>query len=525
MKRNPAAPRVRCAIYTRKSTEEGLEQEFNSLDAQRESAEAYIKSQAHEGWTPLDERYDDGGYTGGNMDRPALARLLADIASGKIDCVVVYKVDRLSRSLLDFARMMETFDKRQVSFVSVTQQFNTASSMGRLVLNVLLSFAQFEREIISERTRDKIAAARRKGKWSGGRPIMGYDVDPRTTKLVVNDPEAARVREIFALYLKHESLLPVAEELQRRGWVAKQWTTRKGIVCGGKPFHKGNLYNLLTNVAYAGKVKYKNEVHPGEHAAIVGSELWCEVQSLLRRNGRTGGAAVRNKFGAILKGLLRCSACSCAMTPTHAVKHGKKRYRYYLCTNAQRRGWQSCPSKSVPAAEIERLVVAQLRGLAGAMANAVATIAKAREADDRELAELNVERERLNEELKRSDRHLKRLRQPDSARLEGAGLPEALAEQAATDSELRSLREQLLELETACYRQDDAVRAWSIFDPAWDSLHPREQAGVLKQLIECVEFDGVGGKLSIRLRADSLPARAGILQAPPLTPETTRCTN
>src|SRR5580692_7311870 len=200
-------PLVRCAIYTRKSTEEGLEQEFNSLDAQRESAEAFIRSQAHEGWTCLPNRYDDGGFTGGNMDRPALRHLMADLEAGQIDCVVVYKVDRLSRSLLDFARLIETFDRHQVAFVSVTQQFNTATSMGRLVLNVLLSFAQFEWEIISERTRDKIAATRRKGKWSGGHPLLGYDVDPQRFKLRVNEDEAARVRAIFALYLELESLL------------------------------------------------------------------------------------------------------------------------------------------------------------------------------------------------------------------------------------------------------------------------------------------------------------------------------
>src|SRR5215831_8561687 len=217
MKRNqttskPANAPVRCAIYTRKSTEEGLEQEFNSLDAQRESAEAYIKSQAHEGWLCVPTRYDDGGFTGGNMDRPALKRLLADIEAGVVDCVVVYKVDRLSRSLPDFARLMETFDKSRVSFVSVTQQFNTATSMGRLVLNVLLSFAQFEREIISERTRDKIAATRRKGKWSGGRPVLGYDVDPQGYRLILNEDEAVQVRAIFQLYLQHEALLPVVQE-------------------------------------------------------------------------------------------------------------------------------------------------------------------------------------------------------------------------------------------------------------------------------------------------------------------------
>jgi site-specific DNA recombinase len=214
---------VRCAIYTRKSTEEGLHQEFNSLDAQREAGEAYIASQQHEGWGCLPNRYDDGGFTGGNLDRPAMKRLMADIQAGKIDCVVVYKVDRLSRSLLDFARIMEVFDKQKVAFVSVTQHFNTATSMGRLVLNVLLSFAQFEREIIGERIRDKLAAQKRKGKWTGGAPILGYDVDRSgpSPKLVVNAAEAARVRHIFELYLSKGSLMPVVAELARKGWTTK----------------------------------------------------------------------------------------------------------------------------------------------------------------------------------------------------------------------------------------------------------------------------------------------------------------
>ena len=202
---------VRCAIYTRKSTDEGLDQDFNSLDAQRESAEAYIASQRHEGWLCISERYDDGGFTGGNMERPALKRLFADVESGGIDCVVVYKVDRLSRSLLDFARMMELFDKHAVSFVSVTQQFNTTSSMGRLTLNILLSFAQFEREIISERTRDKMSAARKKGKWVGGMPVLGYDVDRKGGRLIVNEDEALKVRGIYDLYLEHKALIPVVQ--------------------------------------------------------------------------------------------------------------------------------------------------------------------------------------------------------------------------------------------------------------------------------------------------------------------------
>ena len=355
MKQSRAGGRatIRCAIYTRKSTEEGLEQEFNSLDAQRESAEAFIKSQAREGWTCLPEHYDDGGFTGGNMDRPALRRLIADIEAGKVDCVVVYKMDRLSRSLLDFSRMMEVFDRQNASFVSVTQQFNTTHSMGRLTLNILLSFAQFEREIIGERTRDKIAAARRKGKWSGGVPILGYDV--QGSKLVINEEEASQVRAIFNLYLEHEALLPVVKELERRGWRNKQWTTKKGVPKGGRRFDKTGLHHLLTNVGYAGKVKHKADTHEGEHAAILDAATWQRVQALLERNGRSGGAMVRNQFGAILKGLVRCVPCDCAMTPAHS-KRGTKRYRYYTCSNAQKRGWDTCPSKSVPAAELERFV-------------------------------------------------------------------------------------------------------------------------------------------------------------------------
>src|SRR5690554_6180685 len=251
-KRDDSPPTLRCAIYTRKSTEDGLEQEYNSLDAQRDAGEAYIASQKSEGWVCLPDRYDDGGFTGGNLERPALKRLLADIEAGKVDCIVVYKVDRLSRSLIDFSKIMDVLDRNHVSFVSVTQQFNTSTSMGRLMLNVLLSFAQFEREIISERTRDKIAAARRKGKWAGGHPVLGYDLasTPQGGRVTVNEEEASQVRQIFELYLHHGSLIPTIRDLDKRGWRTKQWTTKKGQVRGGRPYTKDSLYRLLTNVVY-----------------------------------------------------------------------------------------------------------------------------------------------------------------------------------------------------------------------------------------------------------------------------------
>src|SRR5580658_1420887 len=294
-----AVGQLRCAIYTRKSTEEGLDQEFNSLDAQREAAEAFIFSQRSGGLVALPERYDDGGFTGGSMDRPALERLLADIRTGVIDCVVVYKVDRLSRSLIDFARIIEVFEKHNVSFVSVTQQFNTTNSLGRLTLNILLSFAQFEREIIAERTRDKMSAARRKGKWIGGRPVLGYDIDARSSRLTVNADEAIRVRMIFQLYLEYNVLLPTVREIDRRGWRTKQWVTRKGVIEGGQPFTKGRLFRLLTNPIYIGKIDFKNQIYDGEHDAIVGTSVWEDVQHILQQNGRNGGAEVRSTDSAL----------------------------------------------------------------------------------------------------------------------------------------------------------------------------------------------------------------------------------
>ena len=353
-------PAVQCAIYTRKSTEEGLDQEFNSLDAQREAAEAYIASQQSTGWVCLPDQFDDGGFTGANMDRPALKRLLDKIEAGHVDVVVVYKVDRLSRSLLDFARMMETFDRNNVSFVSVTQHFNTATSMGRLVLNVLLSFAQFEREMISERTRDKMGAARRKGHWLGGTPVLGYDVDRETRRLVVNDEEAARVRAIFQLYLRLGGLVPTTEELKRRGWVNKRWTTRKQVLRGGKPFNKGTLHYLLTNVTYRGKVKYEDKIYPGAHPAIISEDEFRQVQARLKANRRAKRPRKTSRYPGLLEGLLFCSACQSTMMLTYTTK-GPCRYRYYVCSAAQKHGRDHCPSGSIPAIEIEQFVTKEVR--------------------------------------------------------------------------------------------------------------------------------------------------------------------
>ena len=350
-------PSIRCAIYTRKSTEEGLDQQFNSLDAQRDSSEAFIASQQHEGWLVNAERYDDGGFSGGNTERPAFKRLIDDIEAGKIDCVVVYKVDRLSRSLLDFAKVMEVFDKYGVSFVSVTQQFNTTHSMGRLTLNILLSSAQFEREIIGERIRDKLAAQSKRGQWTGGYPVLGYDIDrsERTPRLVVNADEATRVRRIFLLYLELKALMQVSEERERRGWCNKVWQTKKGTAKGGRAFDKCSLHAMLTNPIYAGKIKHKTDIYEGQHEAIIDEGIFEQVQLQLRTNGHNRGNRLPGKNGGLLKGLIRCPYCNVAMV--HNITKKKSiAYRYYTCVRAIKRGRKACQHPSLPAGEIEAAV-------------------------------------------------------------------------------------------------------------------------------------------------------------------------
>jgi site-specific DNA recombinase len=360
---NAIASRViRCAIYTRKSTDEGLEQEFNSLVAQREAAEAYIASQRSQGWILVPTLYDDGGFSGGNMERPALRRLLDDVDCGRLDCVVVYKVDRLSRSLLDFARIIGAFDKRAVSFVSVTQQFNTSIPLGRLTLNILLSFAQFEREIIGERTRDKLQASRGKGQWTGGFLPLGYDLDPVTPRLQVNEAEATRVREIFGIFLEQESLIATVAEINRRQWTTKSWITKKGRLREGGPFRWPTVRTLLTNILYVGLIRHKQELVPAQHPAIVECEVFERASELLRRQQRGPQKQAKQEQEALLAGLLFCGACGCRMLLTYT----KKPYgivRYYGCGSRLKKRERLCSARALPADRIERLVAERVREL------------------------------------------------------------------------------------------------------------------------------------------------------------------
>jgi site-specific DNA recombinase len=444
-KRIRAAPaespaQIRCAIYTRKSTDEGLDQDFNTLDAQRESAESYIQSQKHEGWIALPDRYDDGGFTGANMERPALKQLLADIKAGKTDCIVVYKYDRLSRSLADFMKLLEILDKHRVTFVAVTQPFDTRTSAGRFMVHMLLNFAQFEREMIAERTRDKMRAARRKGKWIGGYPVLGYDVSPKGGALIVNTVEAERVREIFRLYLQLGSLIPVVEELYRRDSRMKAWTTRKGRERVASRFSKTTLHALLTNVIYTGKVKFEGKLFDGEHQRIVDDDTFYQAQERLNRNGRKGGRSVRNKHGALLKGLVQCGSCCASMIHTYVQKKNT-RYRYYVCATAHRRGWNKCETRSVSAPELEGAVINNLRNLA------------------REPA-------MLSEVLRRIEEN----RKPDELMVDPAEVQEAL------------LR----------------------FDPLWDQLTTWEQEAFIRTMIAQVKYDGGTGKVTVGFHSEGI---------------------
>src|SRR6202045_4277993 len=351
-------PKRRCAIYTRKSSEEGLGQEFNSLHAQREACEAYIRSQRHEGWVVIPTAYDDGGFSGGTIERPGLQHLLADIRLGNVDVVVTYKVDRLTRALADFARLIEIFDKHAVSFVSVTQQFNTTTSMGRLTLNVLLSFAQFEREVTGERIRDKIAASKKKGMWMGGMPPLGYDVKNR--KLVINDTEACIVVEIYRRYLALKSVHALREELADAGIKSKRRMRPDGAEYGGQKLSRGALYLILQNRLYRGEIPHKGNSYPGEQPAIVDKPLWYDVQSALAANRVERATGARASHPSLLTGMVFDETGE-RLTPTYAVKKGT-RYRYYVSTSLiTGAGRTRSSGRRIPAGNLEGLVISRLR--------------------------------------------------------------------------------------------------------------------------------------------------------------------
>jgi site-specific DNA recombinase len=482
---------VRCAVYCRKSTDEGLDQEFNSLDAQREGGEAFVVSQKSQGWVLVDERYEDGGYSGGTIERPALRRLLQDIEAGKIDCVIVYKVDRLSRSLLDFSRLMETFDEYDVAFVSVTQSINTKTSSGRLMLNILLSFAQYEREIISERTRDKMSAARRKGHFVGGSPPLGYDL--KDGKLVVNEEEADRVRSIFSLYLESDGLLQLARQLNERGWTTKRWTTKSGKPKGGAPFRKNCLHKMLTNYTYVGKIHFRDEIHEGLHEGIVDPEVFERVGQKLLANRQSSGRG-RTDRRPLLGGLLYCSACGDRMVH-EASRRKQKRYRYYRCSHATER--DSCAVSRISAGELEEAVLEEVRLIVQDPELLDAVIESLQSAQAEQCSRLAAEIKLLNRELGDANRELRKL----------AGQPDATERIADLNEQIARLEQRLAEFQEEEQRllrrlpdEGEVENVLDQFDPVWEQLTIRERQDLMHLLVDRIDFDGDAGEFAVTFR-------------------------
>jgi site-specific DNA recombinase len=507
---------VRCAIYTRKSTTEGLDTDFNTLDAQRDASEHYIRAQAHQGWTLLQEHYDDGGFTGANTERPALQRLLDDVERGEIDLVVVYKVDRLSRSLLDFARLMERFEKRGVGFVSVTQNFDTSSSMGRLVLNVLLSFAQFERELISERTRDKIQAARRRGKWTGGQVNLGYGVEPDGRGITVIPEEAEIVRLIFDLYLKTHSIGFITERLHALGLTTKRHVSKKGTVRGGGPWTKGAVYQILRNPLYVGKVRGADgALHAGEHEPLVSLATFEEVAA--RMDLRTTGRLRKSrKAEYLLSGLLRCGPCDSAMTSSRGTSRTGKRYRYYRCVRQQQQGGR-CVTGLLPAQEIEEAVFAQVKALATRGEVRLCVLERVFSASA--LTGVEATRANLQSRIQALRTESKRLLGALSAN-EGAGGRTLVERLGEIETEVDHLRVQLGEVEdrlrawkSSVRDEEKMARLFDDFDAVWGALAPLEKRELLHLLIDRIVVDLDAGGFRIEFH--------DLCLAPPLPLSTT----
>jgi len=505
-------PAVRCAIYTRKSTDENLDTDFNSLDAQRESAENYIRAQQHEGWIALPDRYDDGACSGATVERPALQRLMTDVRAGRIDTIVVYKIDRFSRSLMDFARLVEELEQHDVSLVAVTQQFNTTTSMGRLTLNILLSFAQFEREVIAERIRDKIAAEKRRGKYLGGMPPLGYDVDRDRKLLLVNQEEASLVRQVFRRYLQIGSVVALIKELNAAGHKTKSWTTRKGIHRPGVPWAKNHVYRLLTNPLYIGLIKHKDKTYPGQHEAIIEKSLWDEVQTSLNDSGghRTRANATRAKTPAMLKGIIRCGHCGTTMGVTFTKKNNRT-YRYYLCGHANKNGYESCPVRSIPAGDIENAVMLQVRRVFQAPEILVEALGAIQKQEREGRKRLAGKRAAIEDEIVTTRANASRLIKSQIGENGGNGfVSEELdgLERQVDDlnGRLRLVSEELDMLERRPTTEAALARELQILDHIWDELFPAERARLIRLVVDSLTVNPDG--LVLVLRADGLTSLA-----------------
>ena len=465
----------RCAVYTRKSTEP-LDQEFNSLDAQRESAENYIKSQKINGWRLLPDHYDDGGFSGGNTERPALKRLMADIEAGKIDILVIYKMDRLSRSLLDFMNMAEFFEKHNVSFVSVTQDINTSTSSGRMMLNILMTFAQYEREVIAERIRDKIAGAKRRGKYCGGVPVLGYDVNSDTKKMLINEDEAAVIREIFSVYSKIGSARKVAKIMNDKGYRTKSWTSKKGVRHPGTKFNLKGIYRILSNPLYIGKVQHNGNIYDGEQDAIIDMKLWDKVQYLLKENSRRDRGSHQNAIASPFKGLLTCGYCGGAFGITYTKKKNR-RYMYYLCIKDNDRADHECPLRRLSAGDVDKIILKQLARIFRTPSMLVKLYDEMRERESEHQAKLLARQTKLEAELQTVREQIRAGGDVVSLRQQFSELEDQLN---AIQNELATLGE--------IYSAHELTDACGSIERIWEALFPAERYKLAHQHFTVARF-------------------------------------
>ena len=504
--RVPHTPQlIRIAAYARISVADREAMQFSSIQAQVEAITAYAKSQASQGWEMVGEPYIDDGVSGSTTNRPALTRLLDDVVEGRIDVVIVHRFDRFSRSQRDFLNMLHMLEANQVSFVSVTQALDTGTPMGRCMLSVITAFGQMEREVIAERTRDKVRAARSKGLWTGGRPVLGYDVIDK--RLVVNPKEAARVREIFALYLQWKSLLGVTKELAQRGWNSKLWINKKGELVGGNLLTKNSLRGLLTNPLYLGKVRCGDELSDGAHEAIVDEATWDAVQELLKSNGnRTGrtGSNGRNKWNALLQGIVKCGVCGAAFT-SHHCKKGSRSYSYYVCQTHQKQGQAACPGSRIAAGKLESFVVDQLREIGRDPQLLAATL-------DADHAIREARKPELVGQAKRAATAKSKLTDERAnilgAIANGDGNSVSLAEHleeldvkvaGATRTEADA-RAELRALDLSDVSAGELREVLSDLEPVWSELFPNEKARAIALLLERVEFDANAEEVEITFR-------------------------
>jgi len=463
---------MRVAIYARKSTEKGMEQEFNSIDNQIAACHAYIASQG-QGWVALPEAYSDPGFSGGTLNRPAMRRLLEDVEAGRIDIVLAYRMDRLSRRQLDMLNVLDLFERHRVQFISVTEPFTTATPIGRAMISLLGVFAQMERETIAERIRDKMSASRRRGLWQGGRPLLGYDVVAK--KLVVNEAEAGHVRAIFETFLRTKSLVATLADLDRRGIRNKSWTTQQGRAVTGSAFDANTLRSLLGNVVYLGMLRAGTEVVDGDQDAVVAQATWDAVQTLLAASRPTGRSRERKPSGALLQGLLRCATCGGGMVAHYALK-GTRRYGAYVCATQKRRGRSACRGSRAPLGDMEEFVVARIRETAQDPALVAQVVAAAGPERTSRLAE-------LRQDLRRAE-----------------------AENSGSVAELRA---ELAALKALTIDEADLVAALASFDAIWDALFPAERSRVLHLLIDRIVYDAANEQVAITYRPGGVAELAG----------------